>query len=116
MRPGMVSDHMALVADAAHEFGIALGARAAQEEGRLDAVGAKDVEDLAGVRHGRPVVEGEHDLGRITAAHQSGAEQGRLRRAEAVCEHADDGERESGDGGGDSQTRILHRGARILYL
>lgn len=116
MRPGVVSDHMTLVADAAHELRVALGARAAQEEGRLDAVGAQDVEDLAGVRHGRAVVEGEHHFGRIDAAHQRGAKQGRLRRAEAVREHADDGERQAGDGGGDSQTRILHRGPHIVSI
>jgi len=115
MGPCVIADLMALVADAAREFGIALGRRAAQEEGRLHAFGAQDVEDPRRVRLGRTVVEGEQDLG-LGAADQRRREQGRLRMAEAVREDADEREGRADAGGDDSQTRILHYDPSIVSI
>jgi len=109
MRPRVVADLVALVADAAHEVGIRQRVRAAQEEGRADLVRAQDVEDLTGVRLGRAVVEGEQDLGRVGAADRRGREQRGARRAEPVGEHRDGGEAEEQRGREDFETRILHQ-------
>ena len=73
VRPGVVADLVAFITNATHKLGIALGARAAQKKRRFDPVGSQDVENLAGVGNGRPVIEREHHLGRIAAAHQRGA-------------------------------------------